>query len=85
MESFIHADIFFFVATIGLVVLTTLLVAIGWYLLHILKDVKVVTTRLKESAEHVGDAIDTVATDVAHDGIIATLTRAFHRERKKRS
>ncbi len=83
MESILHADIFFFVATIFVAIVGVATIVIGVYVVRILGDVAAVTKRIRESAESVGGAIDTVAEEVKHDGIVATVMGIIHREKKK--
>lgn len=84
MESIIHADVFFFVATIALVVVALAVVILCVYVFFILQDIKCIIKRVKEGATHIGDTLETVATEVQEDGIVATLMALFHHKKKKR-
>lgn len=61
METFVKADIFFFVATIATVCLTTLLAIILWYVLKIVRIIHRIISaadeRLQESQEVVHDVL----------------------------
>jgi hypothetical protein len=59
MDSFIKADIFFFVATISLSVVATIAVIAMVYIIKILRDVRHITSRArKESDSLFGDIHD---------------------------
>jgi uncharacterized protein YoxC len=63
-NSFLHADIFFFITTIAVVIFSVLLVIALIYLVKILRDVRKVVHTVEEEVEQIkGDVHD------AHTGI----------------
>jgi hypothetical protein len=68
METLIHADIFFFVSTIALVLITIGIVIALIYLIKILRNVSDVSEKVKvESSEIISD-IKTLRTDIKKEG-----------------
>jgi len=51
MESILKADIFFFVATIFVVVLTSILCVVGFHLIRIMRNFSYVSDVLKEAVD----------------------------------
>jgi hypothetical protein len=68
MQTLVHADIFFFISTIALVVLS-ILVAIGlYYALGILRDVRKVAARLEKASQDIEKDLDTLRSKVKAEG-----------------
>ena len=64
METFIKADIFFFLTSIAVIVATVVLVFVGFYLIQTLRNVRDVSEKLRnvatvaeEDFEHIHDQI----------------------------
>jgi len=64
MDSLIHADIFFFVATIAVVLLSVLLIIVIYYLHQTLRNFRDISRMLKNGVENAGDKIEGVMEDV---------------------
>lgn len=84
MESIIHADIFFFIASLGFILFAILFTITALYVIRILHDVQGITGRVKKGVERVADSAEEVIDDIKHDGIIATVSKIAHQETKKR-
>ena len=84
MESIIHADIFFFIASIGVIIFTIVAAVAGIYMIGIMRDVKCVTKRIRNGVEHISESAEEIVDDIKHDGIIATISKFGHQEAKKR-
>ncbi len=50
MENLIHSDMFFFITSIAVVIVTIFLLVILWYILRILKNVKDVSDVVKKES-----------------------------------
>jgi hypothetical protein len=75
MDTLIHADIFFFITAIAVVVLSlTLLVALV-YLTAILRDVKHITERARTEADLIAADIGELRRDQRKEGF--PLTKVF--------
>lgn len=57
MDTLIQADIFFFVTTVALIVLTGLAAAVLIYFVSILRDVKHVSRKMREQADSIFSVI----------------------------
>ncbi len=80
-ESLIHADIFFFISTIALVLISIAVVIALVYLIRILRNVGEVTDKIKtESTEIVGD-LKKLRANLRDEGVkwkhVADLVRVF--------
>jgi hypothetical protein len=83
MQSIIHADIFFFIASIAAVVFTIVAAIAGIYVIGIVRDVKEVTRRVRSGVEQVSESAEALVEDIKHDGVIATVSKFAHRETRK--
>ncbi len=84
MHDIVHADIFFFIASIALVIFTCVASIATVFLISILRDVKEVTRRVRNGVGHIADSAESIVDDVKNDGIIATISKIGHQEKKKR-
>jgi hypothetical protein len=66
--SFIHADIFFFVTTIAVVLVSIVLVIVLIYLAKILSDIKEITREVKEETVLIRGDIQGLRENVKHEG-----------------
>lgn len=84
METFIKADIFFFVTTVAVVLLTIFLIIVLWYAIFALKSIKELGDELKEN-------INTASTEVKEiilhikESFLFNLLFTKNKNRKKRS
>jgi uncharacterized protein YoxC len=69
MNALIHADIFFFITSIAVVLVTALLVTALIYLVRILRDAKSVTGKVKEETELISEDINTLRDKTKKTGI----------------
>lgn len=85
MDSIIHADVFFFIATLGLLVFIVATIVVTCYIVTILHDARNIIRKVQRSTDTVTDTIENIASDVRDDGVIATIGGLFHRQKKKKS
>ncbi|MCI0542457.1 hypothetical protein L0Y69_01725 [bacterium] len=80
MDSLARSDLFFFITTIAVVLVTALVVAALIYVVRILRDIKSLSQKLEEG----GDAI---ASDISsvHSSIKAGIAKAVHAVKKATS
>jgi len=68
MQSLVHADIFFFISTIALVVLS-ILAAVGlYYAIGILRDVREVTARIRQASRDIEKDLEALRNQVKAEG-----------------
>lgn len=65
MDEFIKMDIFFMIASVGTVVVTTITVLIGIKLFRILKDVERIAKNVSEEVDGVREDIDRARERIA--------------------
>lgn len=87
MNEFLKMDIFFFIASIGTVLLTVLLIILLVYLIKILKDVKEISREAKIEAEYLVADIENLRADVKAEGFrlkhaIKFINSIFKKQRK---
>ena len=84
MQDIIHADIFFFITSIAVVIFTIIAAIVGMYMIGIMRDVRQITRRVRDGVEHVSASAEKIVDDVRNDGIVSTISKFGHREAKKR-
>jgi hypothetical protein len=64
MESILRSEIYFFISSISVIIITVILIIVGFYLIKIMRNFSIISERLKEtvngtaiSLEEVGDSI----------------------------
>ena len=64
MDSILRSEIYFFISSISVIIITVILIIIGFYLIKIMRNFSIISERLKEtvdgtatSLEEVGDSI----------------------------
>lgn len=63
-STFIKADIFFFVTTIAIIIISICVVILSVYLYKILKDVKALSQKTKDEGERIIETIGLLREDV---------------------
>ena len=64
METLIHADIFFFITSIAVVILTIILAIAGFYFIRILRSFDAISEKLKETVNTASDDIQDIVSQV---------------------
>ncbi len=80
MQEIIHADIFFFVTTVALIVIGILLLVAILYGISILNDVKYITRRIRHESEEVIQDLHLLRNHIKDEGLKwATVSAIFGR------
>lgn len=86
-NSLIHADIFFFISTIALVVVSIGLIIALVYSIKILKNVSDISAKVKEEGERIVSDVRELRHVLRNEGLkwkgVAGLIRGFFGTRKK--
>ncbi len=69
MSEILHANIFFFITAIAVVVLTILLSAALYYVVGILRNVRNITSRVERGSEVLGKDLLDLRRNVEQDGV----------------
>jgi hypothetical protein len=90
MDSLVHADIFFFVTTIAVVVIAAVFTVVLVYLAKILHDVKKITAQVHEETVLFREDIRDLREQVRNEGFklrsfLDLITGFFGRKKKSRS
>lgn len=90
MDTLIHADIFFFVTTIAVVIVGAVLAVALIYFVKILSDIKKITKQVHEETILFREDLHDLRTEVHHDGFkmqhfIDFMTRLVRRRKISRS
>lgn len=75
MDSFIKADIFFFITTIAVALVSLVFTVALFYIIGILKDIKYISRKAKEEADLLSADIDDLREHVRDRG--ATMASTF--------
>ena len=89
METFMKADIFFFVTTVAIGVLAVGAGIIIFYIVKILKDVKHISETVLRESDKVAEDIDAVRAAVKERGnrvgtVLGAIVRTWRRRRARR-
>lgn len=68
MNTLVHADIFFFITAIAVVVSTVAFLIAAWYVIQILRDVREISTKAKGAAEKLETDFDALRADLKRKG-----------------
>lgn len=87
MRTLIHADIFFFITSIFVVVLTIVLAVAGVYFILILRDMKYISRKVKIEGEEIIGDVKELREKIREEGVglrsIGKLFGFFSGKRKK--
>ena len=80
-ESLIHADIFFFISTIALVLISIGIIVAIVYVIKILKNVREVTDKIKDESSEIVADLKKLRASLRDEGVkwkhVADLARSF--------
>ena len=90
METLIHADIFFFITTIWVVIISAVLVIILWNVAYIVNDLRHISRKIREGSDALSEDLHDLRTVIHTEGanfnnIWKYFKRLFsHRQRSKK-
>lgn len=85
MESIARSDMFFFVTTIAVIVLTLVLVVALSYFIRIASDIKYIAKRAKQETDEIADDLKTARENLKEKGkTFATILSSLWFLRNKR-
>jgi hypothetical protein len=68
MNTLVHADIFFFITTIAVVIGTIILCVISWYIIGIVRDARYVARRLRHATDELEADFEALRRTVTEEG-----------------
>ncbi len=80
MDSFIHADVFFFVTSIAVIMVTAFSVAALIYLVRILRDFNKISSKVKDETELIADDINELRRKTKEGGFRVVNFLSFLRK-----
>ncbi len=87
MTTLIHADVFFFVTSLAVIVFTVIAVVATLYIISILNDVKHITKRIRTESDEVLEDIKVLREHIREEGfkvgMIAKLLGKFFKKKRK--
>lgn len=87
MATLIHADIFFFVTAVFVVLLTIFLAVAGTYFVLILRDMKEISRKVRAEGEEIIEDVNELRKKIKEEGAglrgIGRMLRFLSRKRKK--
>jgi hypothetical protein len=69
MDLVLQTNIFFYITSAAVVVVTVLVCVVLYYVARILRDVREVTDRVKRGTEHLADDLENLRRDIKQDGM----------------
>jgi hypothetical protein len=79
MESLLKADIFFFVTTIAVVLVTLCLIYAGYYVIRILRNVEEISEDVKAESQLVREDIGDLRANIREEGMKVKHFTSFFR------
>lgn len=74
MGTLIHADIFFFVTTISVVLITSLSLVVIIYVVRILNDFRYISGVVRRKTDMLAEDLDEIRNEVKREGVFRGLT-----------
>lgn len=71
METLIHADIFFFITTIWVIVISAILVFILWNVAWIINDLRYISRKIREGSDVFSEDLNDLRTAIRTEGASA--------------
>lgn len=84
MESIIKSDIFFFVSSIGFIVITVLLIVILSYIIFIMRKVQQVVETVQDTTKHLVGKINSVEDILENSFVMKAIGLFFNRNTKEK-
>lgn len=93
MNETLHANIFFFITSVAVVVVTLMSLVILWYVIVILKEIRAIVSRVRKASENLerdidflrGEVKSTSARVVSIVGTVVSFATGFLSQNKKRT
>ena len=82
METLIKADIFFFIASVGFIIITFLFIIALYHLIKILKDFEFISDKLQKGVNFASSNLEDLAKNVNESSIFQII---FGKKRKTKS
>ena len=92
METIIHADIFFFVTTVAVILISLVFIIILAYVIVILRDIRALSRIIRREGSEIAEDVAVLRQELRHDirsgsssilALIGFFTKLFkHRKRK---
>lgn len=79
METLVHANIFFYISSIGFIILFTLLTIIAIYIISIVINIHKIITRIRQDIENIGDTAKELVEDLYENSFFSL----FFKKKKK--
>ena len=88
METLLKADIFFFVTTIVVILLAILLAIAMFYIVRILRDIKHVSSKVKEEGDKIIEDVDDLREDLKKEsakftGVLSVFSSFLAKQSRK--
>ena len=85
MDTLIKADVFFFITTVAIIVLSLLLAVLIIYIIKISKDIKYISNKAKNEADLIAEDLSDLRENVKEKGVkLKYLISFFNNLRKKK-
>ncbi|MEI7689066.1 MAG: hypothetical protein WCI91_02670 [Candidatus Nomurabacteria bacterium] len=80
MESILRSEIYFFISSISVIIITVILIIIGFYLIKIMRNFSIISERLKETVDGTATSLEEVGDSIKE----SYLFRLFFGNNKRR-
>ncbi len=77
MSDIVQADIFFFIASVGIIILTTIVCLILYQVLRVVKSIRRLVERVEEGSEIIAEDVAQLRTFVMEGSLVSQLISFF--------
>lgn len=81
MESILKSEIFFFISSISVILITIIFVIVGFYLIKIMRNFSHISERLKETVDGAASSLEEVGDNIKESSIFRFF---FGKKRKNK-
>lgn len=81
MESILKSEIFFFISSISVILITIIFVIVGFYLIKIMRNFSHISERLKETVDGAASSLEEVGDNIKESSIFRFF---FGKKRKSK-
>lgn len=81
MESILKSEVFFFISSISVVLITVIFIILGFYLIKIMRNFSHTSETLKKTVDGAASSLEEVGNDIKE----STLFRFFFGSKRKKS
>lgn len=81
MESILKSEIFFFISSVSIIIITIIMVVVGIYVIKIMRNFSHISDRLKETVDGAAASLEEVGNDIKESSVFSFF---FGKKKRKK-